>query len=326
MIKLTRKTALALAGALTLLVHAPLQAEEYPTRPIKIVVPFAAGGGNDLLARLIGQQLSERLKQSVVIENRPGAGTQLGAEVVARSVPDGYTLLSTSMTTYVLNPYLYKKLPYDPVKDFAPVSLTGSFDLMLVAHPSFPANTLAQFVALAKSKPGDLSYASPGPGSPHQLAMELLMRRAGLNIVHVAYRGAAPALQDVLAGHLPIMMLDVATAREPLKAGLLKTFGAASLKRLADFPDVPTIAEQGFPGYEASAWQGIVAPAKTPSAIVERLSKAIGATLADGSVREKLAAAGITPIASTPAEFSAFMTSEATKWEELIKAAKITLE
>ncbi|MDH7799457.1 MULTISPECIES: tripartite tricarboxylate transporter substrate binding protein [unclassified Beijerinckia] len=316
----------AVGGACLIAMASPAVADSYPSRPIKIVVPFAAGGGNDVLARLIAQQLSERLKQGVVIENRPGAGTQIGAEVVARAEPDGYTLLSTSMTTYVLNPFLYKKLSYDPLKDFAPISLTGNFDLMLVAHPSFPAGSLEQFVALAKAKPGDLSYASAGPGSPHQLAMELLMRRADLSMVHVAYRGAAPALQDVLAGHVPIMMLDVATAREPVKAGLLKAFGAASLTRFADFPDLPTIAEQGFPGYQASAWQGIVAPAKTPPEIVEKLGKEIGAALADAQVREKLRAAGIEPIASTPAEFTAFMTSETAKWADVIKAAKITLD
>ncbi|MBN9083608.1 MAG: hypothetical protein BGP04_15370 [Rhizobiales bacterium 62-17] len=322
----TRRVFLAATSLLVAAAASPLLADTYPSRPIKIVVPFAAGGGNDLLARLIAQQVSEQLKQSVVIENRPGAGTQVGAEVVARAEPDGYTLLSTSMTTYVLNPFLYKKLSYDPAKDFAPISLTGSFDLMLVAHPSFPAQSLEQFVALAKSKPGDLSYASAGPGSPHQLAMELLMRRAGLSMVHVAYRGAAPALQDLIAGHVPIMMLDVATAREPVKAGLLKAFGAASLTRFSDFPDLPTIAEQGFPGYQASAWQGIVAPARTPLEIIDRLNKAIGAALADKQVREKLRAAGIEPIASTPAEFKAFMAGEAIKWDEVIKAAKITLE
>lgn len=300
-------------------------ADDYPSRPIKVIVPLEPGGGTDLLARIIGEKLSESLHQPVIIENRPGAGTQIGAELVARAAPDGYTLLSTSLTTFSFNPSLYKKLSYDPVADFAPISLTGRFAFLLVANPGFPANSLDQLIAMAKAAPDTIAFASAGPGSPHQMAMELLLNRAGVQMVHVPYKGASPALKDVISGQVPVMMLDVATAREPIKAGLLKVLASASSERSAEFPNVPTIAEKGFPGYEASAWQGIVAPAKTPHQIIEKLNGQISAALADDAVKQKLQAAGIEPIKSTPESFAAYMQSETQKWREVIKAANISL-
>jgi tripartite-type tricarboxylate transporter receptor subunit TctC len=300
-------------------------ADDYPSRPVKVVVPFEPGGGNDLLARIIGEKLSDSLHQPFIIDNRPGAGTQIGAEIVARAAPDGYTLLSTSLTTYALNPSLYKTLPYDPAKDFAPVSLTGRFAFLLVANPKFPANSLDQLIAMAKSAPDTITFASAGPGSPHQMAMELLLNRAGVKMVHVPYKGASPALKDLISGEVPVMMLDVATAREPIKAGLLKVLASAAPERSAEFPNVRTIAEAGFPGYEASAWQGIVAPAKTPHEIIEKLNGQIGAALADPTVKQRLQAAGIEPIQSTPESFAAYMQSETLKWQGVIKAANISL-
>jgi tripartite-type tricarboxylate transporter receptor subunit TctC len=299
--------------------------EEYPSRTIKMVVPFEAGGGTDLLARIIGEKLSEYLHRPVIIDNRPGAGTQVGAEIVARAAPDGYTLLSSSLTTFAFNPSLYKKLPYDPVKDFVPISLTGRFAFLLVANPAFSANSLSELIAMAKAAPDKLVFASAGPGSPHQMAMQLLLSRADVRMVHVPYKGAAPALKDVISGEVPVMMLDVATAREPIKAGLLKVLASASPQRLAEFPNVPTIAESGYPGFEASAWQGIVAPAKTAPEIIEKLNGRIGSALADQTVREKLQAAGIEPIKSTPEEFAAYIQSETQKWRDVIKAANIPL-
>jgi tripartite-type tricarboxylate transporter receptor subunit TctC len=310
---------------LTLLVPMRSWADDYPSRTVKIIVPYEPGGGNDLLARIIGEKLSESLHQPVIIDNRPGAGTQIGAELVARASPDGYTLLSTSLTTYALNPSLYKTLPYDPAKDFAPISLTGKFAFLLVANPAFPANSLAQLIAMAKSTPDTIAFASAGPGSPHQMAMELLLNRAGVQMVHVPYKGASPALKDLISGQVPVMMLDVATAREPIKAGLLKVLASASPERSAEFPNVPTIAEEGFPGYEASAWQGIVAPAKTPREIIEKLNGQIGAALADPAVKQKLQAAGVEAIQSTPEGFAAYMQSETLKWQGVIKAANISL-
>jgi tripartite-type tricarboxylate transporter receptor subunit TctC len=234
-------------------------------------------------------------------------------------------LLSTSLTTYALNPSLYKTLPYDPAKDFVPVSLTGRFAFLLVANPKFPANSLDQLIAMAKSAPDTITFASAGPGSPHQMAMELLLNRAGVKMVHVPYKGASPALKDLISGEVPVMMLDVATAREPIKAGLLKVLASAAPERSAEFPIVPTIAEAGFPGYEASAWQGIVAPAKTPHEIIEKLNGQIGAALADPAVKQRLQAAGIEPIQSTPESFAAYMQSETLKWQGVIKAANISL-
>jgi tripartite-type tricarboxylate transporter receptor subunit TctC len=300
-------------------------ADDYPSRPVKMIVPFEPGGGNDLLARIIGEKLSESLHQPVIIENRPGAGTQIGAGLVARAIPDGYTLLSASLTTYALNPSLYKTLPYNPARDFAPISLTGRFAFLLVANPAFPANSLEQLIAMAKAAPNTIAFASAGPGSPHQMAMELLLNRAGVQMVHVPYKGASPALKDLFSGQVPVMMLDVATARESINAGMLKVLASASPERTAEFPDVPTVAEAGFPGYEASAWQGIVAPAKTPRAIIAKLNGLITAALADPAVKQRLQAAGIEPIQGTPEDFAAYMQSETVKWQEVIKAANISL-
>jgi tripartite-type tricarboxylate transporter receptor subunit TctC len=316
--------ALCVLGAM-LISPARSRAEDYPSHTVKMVVPYEPGGGNDLLARIIADKLSKSLHQAVIIDNRPGAGTQIGAEIVARAAPDGYTLLSTSLTTYALNPSLYKTLPYDPAKDFAPISLTGRFAFVLVANSAFPANSLGQLISMAKAAPNSITFASAGPGSPHQMAMELLLNRAGVQMIHVPYKGASPALKDLFSGQVPVMMLDVATAHEPIKAGLLKVLASASAERSPDFPNIPTIAEEGFPGYEASAWQGIVAPAKTPREIVDRLNTQIGAALADTAVKQKLQAAGIDPIQSTPEAFAAYMASETLKWRDVIKAANISL-
>ncbi|SHN66492.1 Tripartite-type tricarboxylate transporter, receptor component TctC [Bradyrhizobium erythrophlei] len=319
-----RLLAIGMSLMLTLVSPAATRADEYPSHPIKMVVPFEPGGGTDLLARLIAERLSASLHQPVIVENRPGAGTQIGASAVARATPDGYTLLSSSLTTYAFNPSLYRNLPYDPARDFAPVSLTGRFAFLLVVSPAFAANSLADLIAMAKASPDKLVYASAGSGSPHQLAMELLLNRAGVRMVHVPYKGAAAALKDVISGQVPVMMLDVATAREPLKAGLLRVLASASPQRSVEFPDVPTVAELGYSGYEASAWQGIVVPAKTPPAIVAKLNREIRTALGDPAVREKLQAAGIEPIESTPEDFAATILNETQKWRDVIKAANIS--
>jgi tripartite-type tricarboxylate transporter receptor subunit TctC len=311
--------------ALTILLPASSSAEDYPSRTIKMIVPFEPGGGTDLLARVIGQSLSEKLHQAVIIENRPGAGTQIGAEAAAHATSDGYTLLASSLTTFAFNPSLYKNLRYDPAKDFAPISLTGRFAFVLVANPAFAANSLAELIAMAKAEPDKLVFASAGPGSPHQLAMELLLRRAGVRMIHVPYKGASAALKDVISGQVPVMMLDVATGRELIAAKRLKVLASASLQRSADYPDVPTVAELGYPGYEASAWQGIAAPAKTSPEIVARLNREVAAVLADPTVRTKLQSAGIEPTTSTPEEFAAYIKSEIVKWRDVIKEANIPL-
>ena len=309
--------------ALAFFFPATSRADDYPSRPIKIIVPLEPGGGTDLLARIIGERLSAALQKPVIVDNRPGAGTQIGAEAVAHAAPDGYTLLSSSLTTFAFNPSLFKNLRYDPVKDFAPVSLTGRFAFLLVAHPDFAANSLAELIAMAKSSPDKLVYASAGLGSPHQLAMALLLHRAGVQMIHVPYKGASAAVKDVISGQVPVMMLDVATARELVAAKRLKVLASASLQRSADYPEVPTVAELGYPGYEASAWQGIAAPARTPHDIVTRLNHEIRQVLADPAVRTKLQAAGIEPIAGTSGDFAAYIQSETLKWRDVIKEANI---
>jgi tripartite-type tricarboxylate transporter receptor subunit TctC len=306
------------------LVGGMASAQDYPTKSIKIVVAFAAGGGNDLLARIVGQELSHALKQPVIIENRPGAGTQIGASEVARAAPDGYTLLVSSATTFSLNPTLYKKLPYDPIKDFALVSLLGRFDLILVTTPSFPARTLPELVALAKEKPNTIQFASAGVASPHQLAMELLAFQTGTKMVHVPYKGAGPAVQDVIGGHVPTMMLDVATARQPINAGLLKAIAASA--PVAEFPDLPTFEQLGQKGFEPPTWIGIAAPAGTPQLIVDRLNREIVAILRTEATRRKIVDVGGTVLAGTPQQFADFMRIEAAKWKELLEAANISVQ
>ncbi len=231
-------------------------AQSYPSKPVRLIVPSPPGGGTDFFARLVGTKMAEGLGQQVVVENRPGAATIIGAEAAAKSPADGYTLLLGDTATLAVNPSLYRKLPYDPQKDFAPISLTGRFALLLVVNPSsLNVKSIRELVAEAKKSPGKLDFASPGPGSPHHLAMELFMQQTGTKMNHVPYKGAGPAVQDLLGGQVPVMFLDLAAGRPHVLAGKLKALGVASPKRIAPLPDVPTVAESGAPGFEAWAWQ-----------------------------------------------------------------------
>lgn len=302
------------------------QAQTYPTQPIKLVVPYPAGGGTDFFARTIGAKLSEQLGQQVVIENKPGAATIIGAESVSHAPADGYTMLLGDTATFAVNPTLYKKLPYDPLKDFEPVTLTGRFALLLVANLAVPVNNAAELIKLAKLKPGELNYGSPGPGSPHHLAMESLKQRTGISVVHVPYKGAAPAVQDLLGGQIPMMFLDLATGGPLIKAGKIKALAVASPKRIAPLPDVPTLSEAGVADFEAWAWQGIVVPAKTPKDIVARLNDAFAKAIADPAVRQKIVEAGIDPLHSTPQQFTDYMKSESAKWAKVIAEGNIKVE
>ena len=310
---------LALAGSLA-------HAQAYPTKPIRLVVPYPPGGGTDFFARTLSTKLSENLGQQVVVENRPGAATTVGAEAVAKSAPDGYTILLGDTATFAVNPSLYKKLPYDPLTSFEPISLTGRFALLLVVHPSVQASNVAEWIALARAKPGALNYASPGPGSPHHLAMELLRQRADVKLVHVPYKGAAPAMQDLLGGQIPTMFLDFATGAPQVKAGKIRAIAVASPKRLAPMPELATIAESGFAGYEAWAWQGLVAPAGTPREIIARLGSEYARAINDAVVRQKIVDAGIDPLQSSPEEFSGYIRSEQGKWAKVVKDGNITVE
>jgi tripartite-type tricarboxylate transporter receptor subunit TctC len=296
----------------------------YPDHPIKIVVPLAPGGGTDLFGRLLAVQLPQRLGQTVYVENKAGGGTIIGASSVARAAPDGYTLLLSSSTTYALNPSLYQNLSYSPSKDFAPISLTGRFALVLVSAADVRASNLRELVELARTQP--MNYASPGVGSPHQLAMELFKMRADFNAMHVPYKGAAPALQDVLAGRVPLMFIDYATGAPYLKAGSLKALAVASDSRLPLLPNVPTIAESGYSGYEASAWQGLVAPAGTPDAVIRKLNETVVNILNGAEFRKQLTDLGITPLASTPEQFATYARSETVKWGDVIRHAHIVMD
>ena len=302
-------------------------AQSYPTKPVRLIVPYPAGGGTDFFARLVGGKMSEGLGQQIVVENRPGAATIIGAEAAAKSPADGYTLLLADSTTVAVNPSLYKKLPYNPQKDFTPISLTARFAMLLVVNPQImKVGSVKEFIDEAKKAPGKLNFASVGPGTTHHLAMEAFMQQTGIQMTHVPYKGAAPAVQDLLGGQVPTMFLDLASGRPHILAGKLKALGVASPKRIAPLPDVPTIAESGVPGFEAWAWQGLLAPAGTPKEALERVRAEYTRAVNDSGVRQKLLDAGIEPLTSTPEEFTAYMKSETAKWAKVVKEANIKVE
>ena len=304
----------------------PAAAQNYPTKTIRVIVPYPAGGATDFFARLVFPKMGEALGQSVVVENRPGAGTAIGASEVARSAPDGYTLLLGDAGTYAFNPTLYKKLSYDPTKDFAPVSLTGRFALILAVNPATPAKSVQEFVAAAKSQPGRINYGAPGPGSPIHLAMEFFKQRAGLDMTPIPYKGGADAMNDLLGGRISAMFLDIASGLPQIKGGKLRPLAVASAKRVAALPDLPTIGESGYPGFEAWAWQGFVAPAKTPRPIVMRLNAEFAKVMSDPAIKQRLSESGFEPQTSTPEEFSSYMKSEIAKWAKVIRESNVTLD
>jgi tripartite-type tricarboxylate transporter receptor subunit TctC len=320
--------AISLAATLSLGISIAVQAADpvYPTKPVKLIVPYPPGGGSDTFARTVSPKLSDELGQQFIIDNKPGAATIIGADLAAKSPADGYTLLLGDNSTYAVNSSLYKKMPYDALKDFSPITLTARFALVLVVNPSVQAQNVQDFIRLAKSQPGKLSYGSPGAGSPHHLAMELFAQRAGISLVHVPYKGGAPATQDLLGGSLPAMMLDFATASQHIKSGKLRALAAASDKRLPQLADVPTIAESGYPGYEAWAWQGIVAPAGTPPAVITRLNAALTKVAADPDVKKRMTDLGGDFVPSTPAAMQSYMRAETAKWAKIIKDANISIE
>jgi tripartite-type tricarboxylate transporter receptor subunit TctC len=299
-------------------------AQGYPTRPVRLVVGFPPGGAADLISRLIGQWLSDRLGQSVFIENRAGAGSNIATEFVVHAPPDGYTLLDvTSVNSF--NVTLYDNLKFDLIRDIAPVASIYRGISVLVVHPSFPAKTLPEFIAYLKANPGKVNMASGGIGSPQHLYGELFKKMVGVDMLHVAYRGGGPALTDLLAGHVPVMFDTLVTSIEHIRAGELRALAVTSATRSDVLPDVPAIAEV-VPGYVASGWQGIGAPAKTPAAIVDKLNKEVNAALADPKFTARLVDLGGVPFASSPAEFGKFIAEYTEKWSKVIRAAGITVE
>jgi len=321
----TRLILCALALAATF--AAPAHAQVYPAKPIRLVVPYPANDGTDFFARLVGAQLSTQLGQPVVVENRPGAATIIGAEAVAKSAPDGYTLLLGDTATFAVNPSLYKKLPYDPSKDLTAVTMTGRFALLLVVNPTkLKVGSVAELVERAKQASGKIDYASPGPGSPHHLAMEMFKQQTGTQFTHVPYKGSAPAVQDLLGGQIPLMFLDLAAGAPQIKSGKLRALAVASDKRISALPDLPTVAESGVPGFEAWAWQVLAVPETTPRPIVDRLNAEFRKAVSLPEIRQKLVDAGIDPLQSSPADASAYIRSETLKWAKVISEGKITVE
>lgn len=298
-------------------------AEEFPAKRVTLIVPYAAGGGTDILGRLIGQGLSTKLGRPVVIENHPGAASMIGARMVAQAPADGHTLLMATVTTLAINPTLYKRPAYDAIKDFAPVALVAGVPFVLVVNPKLGVHTLQELIALAKRKPGALNYASAGSGTPHHLFAELFRTMAGLDIKHVPYKGTSPAISDVVAGHVPMMFSDVAPALPLIADGKVIALGVTPKKRVAAAPQIPTIEEAGLPGYQAVGWQGLVVPAQTPKSIVDRLSSDATAVLTQPETRSKLIDIGFEPLVGTPAEFDAYIRTEIDKWAAIIKASGI---
>ncbi len=311
-------------GASLLLCALSAQAA-YPEKFIKLVVPFAAGGPSDVLARVIGQKVGASLKQTVVVENKPGAGTNLAADMVAKSAPDGYTLFLMMVGTQAINESMYPKLSYNTVNDFAPISLVASSSLMLVAHPSLPAKSVAELVALAKASPGKYNFGSSGAGTPLHLGGELLNNRAGIKIVHVPYKGAAPALNDVLGGQIELAMVGTPSVLQYIKAGRLNAIGLTSPKRSALTPDIATIAET-LPGYEVELVYAIVAPAGTPKAIVTQLNLEIQKAMQEPDLRERLLAQGFEVRTSSPEQLGSYIKSEIAKWSVIVKESGVKPE
>jgi len=321
------KRAFALAVAATLAAAASgSSAQSYPNRPVRILVPFPAGAGVDIVARMLGLPLTDVWGQAAVVDNRPGAGGTIACELAAKAAPDGYTLLLGNISTFAMAPSLYKKVNYDPVQSFAPITLVNTSANVLVAHPSVPAATTQALIALAKAKPGQINYASAGSGTSPHLAAELFKSMAGVDLVHVPYKGSPQALTDLLGGQTQIMFASLVSALPHIRQARLRALGVTSLKRAAALPDLPAISEAGLRGYDVSVWMGIVAPAGTPPAIIAQLNRQIAALLQSPDIRERLAVQGLEAASNSPAEFRTYIASEVRKWAVVIKQAGVVAD
>lgn len=316
----TAITCIALFAAL----HGTVNAQTYPAKPVRVIVPFAPGGTTDIMARLMAPRLGADLGQQILVDNRAGAGSMLGTELAAKAAPDGYTLVLNNIGL-ALNETIYPKRPYDTQRDLAPVSLLGVTPNMFVVHPSLPVKSVREFVALSKSRPGQLTYASGGIGSSSHLAGELLQIMAGIKVIHVPYKGAGPALIDVASGQVHFMINSMPAVMGHVRGNRLRALAVSGLKRSPAAPDVPTIAESGVPGYEFTTWYGLLAPAATPLSVINRLNEAVQKTLQDADLREKLAQQGVEPEASSPQRFGDIIRSDIAKWRKTIRDANITV-
>jgi tripartite-type tricarboxylate transporter receptor subunit TctC len=320
--------AAAAAGAMVLALVAPqdVYAQAYPVRPVTIIVPTTAGGGTDIISRLIGEQLSKQLGQPFVVENRPGAGLVVGTVAAAKAAPDGYTLLTGLNGSMAVNPSLFSKLAYDPVRDFTPVAMLADYPFLVVVNNDLPAKSIKELIELAKSKPGQINYASAGNGTGQHLSTELFKMMTGTNLTHVAYRGAQPAYLDVISGRVPVFFDNMSGAMSLVKGGKVRALAITSKERSALMPDVPTVAESGVPGFEYHTWFGLWAPKNTPRPIVERLHAEVRKALDDPKVRDRVAATAGVPSKMPLADIEPFLKAELTKWAEVVKRAGIKVD
>lgn len=301
-------------------------AQTYPSKSIRLIVPFPPGGPADILSRAIGQKLTDSWGQQVVVDNRAGAGGTIGSDLAAKGTPDGYTLLMGFVGTHAINPSLYSSLPYDNVKSFEPVSLVATATIILVLHPSLPPKSVKELIALAKSKPGELTFGSPGNGTPQHLAGELFNTMAGVKMTHVPFKGAVPAINDLLGGRISLIFSSAPPALPHVATGKLRALAVTSGKRSSVSPDLPTVAESGLPGFEVINWYGVLAPARTPKTIVEKLNAEIAKIMKMPDVKERLSSVGIEAFSSTPAQFAAFMKEETAKWAKVVKFSGARLD
>ncbi len=317
----------ALVASLLSLWAAPAMAQaSYPNKPVKLIVPFPPGGGNDVIGRVIAQKLTDRWGQNVVVENRAGANGIVGLQALMQSPADGYTLAVGAAGPLAVNPSLYARLPYDPLKDFTPITNLVNFPLLLVTHPSVAAKNTRELVALAKSKPGQLSYASPGSGNSGHLAGELFNSMAGVKTVHIPYKGQGPALTDLVAGQVQMLYSSIPSVIQQVRNGQLRAIAVGSAQRLPSLPDIPTLSESGVPGYEAYSWVGLVAPANTPADIVKKIHRDVSEILKDKEVADKLNQQGALPVGDTPEEFAVYIKNEIAKWGKVVREANIKVD
>jgi tripartite-type tricarboxylate transporter receptor subunit TctC len=313
-------------AALLLLACGGAGAQAYPAKPVRIVVGFTPGGGNDVIARLVATKLTASMGRQFVVENRPGAAGSIGAEIVAKSAPDGYTLFLAGVASHGVNPNLQKNISYDPVRDFDPICLMATAPVLLAVHPSLPVKTVKQFIAFAKARPGQINYASSGYGSSSQLATELFNSMAGTKLIHVPYKGIGAATTDLLSGQVQAMFNAAASLLVHTRSGRMRALGVGALKRMPAIPDIPTISESGVPGYQSGSWYGLVAPAGTPRAIIDRLSRETTAAVKSQDISSKLAEEANIVVGSTPEEFSAHIKEEVARIGKVIRTAGITMQ
>ena len=318
---LPSKAYTAVLTALFITLSGAATGQSYPEKPVKLVVPFPPGGPTDGMARIIGQKLAEKWGQPVIVENRGGAGGAIAAETAAKSPPDGYTLFFGTTGTQTINPSLYAKLPYDPVKDFAPISMVATATNVLVVHPGLPVKSVKELIEYAKANPGKLTFGSAGSGSSNHLAGELLKSMAGIDMAHIPYKGSAPALTDLMSGQISMMFDVLSTAMPHIATGKTRALGVTSPKRSSIAPDIPTVAESGLPGYEVVIWFGVLAPAHTPAPIVDKVSQDLAALMKMPDLKERLSQLGSEPVGTTPAEFANLMKNDTAKWSKVVKAS-----